>query len=195
MLSLSFLLVASSPLLASATGNPYLEVYPSILHVLPEPFERPNFITSLFYQTTLPKDAPPEYSAAYSRLRNASFISFDPRFEHDVVGPSAGPVQKVAVLGDGSQEMPIFLKDAGVILWSADDLTQFKTIDVKSYKVGLPRDCNPSYQLFESDCKLYDIGAYPERVCRNDSSRADLCGEQRVASAQFRVVPQLTTGP
>ncbi|KAJ6562838.1 hypothetical protein DFH09DRAFT_1364341 [Mycena vulgaris] len=124
--------------LASSTGkgaNPHLVVYPSILNVLPEPFDRPNFITNLFYQTTLPDDAPPQFAAAYAQLQTASFISFDPRFEMQVVGPSAGPVQKVAVLGDGSQEMPIYLKDEGVILWSADGLTQFRTIDVKTFKM------------------------------------------------------------
>ncbi|KAJ7184702.1 hypothetical protein C8R46DRAFT_1300023 [Mycena filopes] len=120
---------------ASAPTNPHLVVYPSILNVLPEPFERPNFITNLFYQTTLPDDAPPAYSTAYAALQNASFISFDPRFEDEFVGPAAGPVQRVAVVGDGSQEMPIYLEDEDVILWSADDLTQFKTIDVKTLEI------------------------------------------------------------
>ncbi|KAJ7184700.1 hypothetical protein C8R46DRAFT_1300020 [Mycena filopes] len=121
---------------ASAPTNPHLVVYPSILNVLPEPFERPNFITNLFYQTTLPDDAPPAYAAAYAALQNASFISFDPRFEHEFVGPAAGPVQRVAVVGDGAQEMPIYLKDEGVILWSAEDFTQLKTIDVKTFEGG-----------------------------------------------------------
>ncbi|KAJ7468725.1 hypothetical protein FB451DRAFT_1257143 [Mycena latifolia] len=131
----AFLALGLTLFLGSQASNPHLVVYPSILNVLPEPFERPNFVTNLFYQTTLPSDAPPQFAAAYAALQNASFISFDPRFETQVVGPNAGPVQKIAELGDGSQEMPIYLKDEGVILWSADGLVQFRTIDVKTYKM------------------------------------------------------------
>ncbi|KAF7360637.1 Gluconolactonase [Mycena venus] len=114
----------------AANPNPYLVEYPSFLNVLPEPFERPNIIANLFYQTTLPIDAPPEYVAAYTQLHNASFISFDPRFATDVIG-SAGPVEKVADLPQESQEMPMYLKDEGVIFWSSDN-NQFRTIDVKT---------------------------------------------------------------
>ncbi|KAJ7702697.1 hypothetical protein B0H17DRAFT_1042875 [Mycena rosella] len=79
----------------SKAANPHLVEYPSFLNVLPEPFDRPNFITSLFYQTTLPSDAPPKFAAAYAQLQNASFVSFDPRFASEFVGPTAGPIQKV----------------------------------------------------------------------------------------------------
>ncbi|KAJ6562551.1 hypothetical protein B0H19DRAFT_1069161 [Mycena capillaripes] len=119
---------------ATSKTNPHLVAYPSILNILPEPFERPNFLTNLFYQTTLPGNAPPEFGAAYERLHNASFISFDLRFATDVIG-SAGPVEKVAVIEDGSQEMPMYLKDEGVIFWNGNDLAQLRTINVKTYEV------------------------------------------------------------
>ncbi|KAJ7152185.1 hypothetical protein C8R43DRAFT_1106987 [Mycena crocata] len=130
------LLVSSTYILASsaAKANPHLVTYPSILNVLPEPFERPTFLTNLFYQTNLPDNAPPAFAAAYEQLHNASFISFDPRFATDVIG-SAGPVEKVAVIEDGSQEMPMYLKDEGVIFWSGNDLAEFRTINVKTYEV------------------------------------------------------------
>ncbi|KAJ7889754.1 hypothetical protein B0H13DRAFT_1887865 [Mycena leptocephala] len=131
MFSLS-LIVSTYLLTANANSNPNLVAYPSILNILPEPFDRPTFLTNLFYQTTLPSDAPPEYAAAYATLHNASYISFDPRFATEVVG-SAGPIEKVAIVGDGSQEMPIYLKDENVILWN--DNGQFKTINVKTYDV------------------------------------------------------------
>lgn len=121
-------------ILAVTASNPHLVAYPSILNVLPEPFDRPTFLTHLFYQTTLPSNAPPQFAATYAKLNNASFISFDPRFATEVIG-SAGPVEKVAVIEDGSQEMPIYLKDEGVILWSGNDLAQFRTINVKTYEV------------------------------------------------------------
>ncbi|KAJ7610020.1 hypothetical protein DFH06DRAFT_1148261 [Mycena polygramma] len=136
-LSLTFSICIFAASAASSTApkpNPHLVAYPSFLNVLPEPFERPTFLTNLFYQTTLPSNAPPQFAAAYETLLNASFISFDPRFVTDVVG-SAGPVEKVAVIEDGSQEMPIYLKDEGVILWSGNDLAQFRTINVKTYEV------------------------------------------------------------
>ncbi|KAJ7279653.1 hypothetical protein C8J57DRAFT_1712616 [Mycena rebaudengoi] len=138
---LTFLLIFSTYFLGTFAGdlekggNPHLVVYPSLLNVLPEPFERPNFITNLFYQTTLPKNASSQYAAAYAQLQKASFISYDPRFETEVVGRTAGPVQRIADLGDGSQEMPIYLKDKGVILWSADGLAQLKTINVKTHEI------------------------------------------------------------
>ncbi|KAJ7728975.1 hypothetical protein DFH07DRAFT_850762, partial [Mycena maculata] len=133
MLSISLLFV-TYVLAATTTKNPNLVEYPSFLNVLPEPFDRPTFITNLFYQTTLPEDAPPQYATAYEELHNASFISFDPRFATEVVG-SAGPVERVAIIEDGSQEMPMYLKDENVIFWSGNDLTQFRTIDVKTYEV------------------------------------------------------------
>lgn len=117
-------------------SNPYLVAYPSFLNVLPEPFDRPTFLTNLFYQTTLPSNAPLQYAAAYDQLHNASFISFDPRFATDVIGSATGPVEKVAVIEDGSQEMPMYLKDEGVIFWSGNDLAQFRTINVKTYEVS-----------------------------------------------------------
>ncbi|KAF8180556.1 hypothetical protein K438DRAFT_1976742 [Mycena galopus ATCC 62051] len=119
---------------SAAHSNPYLVAYPSFLNVLPEPFVRPTFLTDLFYQTTLPSNAPAEYADAYEQLHNASFISFDPRFATDVIG-SAGPVERVAVVEDGSQEMPMYLRDEGVIFWSGNDLHQFRTINVKTYEV------------------------------------------------------------
>ncbi|KAJ7880991.1 hypothetical protein B0H14DRAFT_3434117 [Mycena olivaceomarginata] len=128
-------LLGASAASAGAPSNPHLVAYPSILNVLPEPFDRPTFLTNLFYQTTLPDDAPPQYAAAYEQLHNASFISFDPRFATDVIG-SAGPVERVAVVEDGSQEMPMYLKDEGVIFWSGNDLHQFRTINVKTYEVS-----------------------------------------------------------
>ncbi|KAF7360104.1 Gluconolactonase [Mycena venus] len=131
LLSTCILVVRAS---RPAYSNPHLVAYPSFLNVLPEPFERPNFLTNLFYQTQLPSNAPPEYAAAYQKLQNASFISFDPRFATDVIG-SAGPVEKVAVVDDGSQEMPMYLKDEGVIFWNGKDLAQFQTIDVKTYEI------------------------------------------------------------
>ncbi|KAJ7841385.1 hypothetical protein B0H14DRAFT_3457544 [Mycena olivaceomarginata] len=127
-------LLGASAVSAGAPSNPHLVAYPSILNVLPEPFDRPTFLTNLFYQTTLPDDAPPQYAAAYEQLHNASFISFDPRFATDVIG-SAGPVERVAVVEDGSQEMPMYLKDEGVIFWSGNDFHQFRTINVKTYEV------------------------------------------------------------
>ncbi|KAK7055303.1 carboxypeptidase Y [Favolaschia claudopus] len=120
---------------SNSKSNPHLVTYPSILNVLPEPFERPTFITNLFYQTTLPDNAPPAFAAAYDQLLNSSFISFDPRFETEVIGPATGPVERVAIIEDGSQEMPMFLKNEGVIFWSGDDLHQFRTIDVKTFEV------------------------------------------------------------
>ncbi|KAJ6592694.1 hypothetical protein B0H19DRAFT_1088347 [Mycena capillaripes] len=127
-------LLFSACILAATASNPHLVAYPSILNVLPEPFDRPTFLTHLFYQTALPSNAPPQFAAAYEKLHNASFISFDPRFATEVIG-SAGPVEKVAVIEDGSQEMPMYLKDEGVIFWSGNDLTQFRTINVKTYEV------------------------------------------------------------
>ncbi|KAF7330245.1 Carboxypeptidase Y [Mycena venus] len=135
MLSLSLIFSACILGTRAAKSNPYLVAYPSFLNVLPEPFDRPTFLTNLFYQTTLPSNAPPQYGAAYDTLHNASFISFDPRFATDVIGSATGPVEKVAVIEDGSQEMPMYLKDEGVIFWSGNDLTQFRTIDVKTYEV------------------------------------------------------------
>ncbi|KAJ6570991.1 hypothetical protein DFH09DRAFT_1463193 [Mycena vulgaris] len=129
------LAISTCVLTASAThSNPHLVEYPSFLNVLPEPFDRPTFLTNLFYQTTLPSNAPPQFAAAYEKLHNASFISFDPQFATDVVG-SAGAIEKVAIIEDGSQEMPIYLKDEGLILWSGDDLAQFRTINVKTYEI------------------------------------------------------------
>ncbi|KAJ7897436.1 hypothetical protein B0H13DRAFT_2664739 [Mycena leptocephala] len=130
LICFTYILAAS----ATTRSNPNLVAYPSILNVLPEPFDRPTFLTNLFYQTTLPSNAPPQYAAAYAKLHNASFISFDPRFATEVIG-SAGPVEKVAVIEDGSQEMPMYLKDEGVILWNGNDLAQFRTINVKTYEV------------------------------------------------------------
>jgi hypothetical protein len=132
MFSLS-LILCTCLLTARANSNPNLVAYPSILNVLLEPFDRPTFLTNLFYQTTLPSNAPPKYTAAYAMLHNASYISFNPRFATQVVG-SAGPIEKVALIGDGSQEMPIYLKNEGMILWN--DNEQFKTINIKTYEVG-----------------------------------------------------------
>ncbi|KAF8125555.1 hypothetical protein K438DRAFT_1791042 [Mycena galopus ATCC 62051] len=134
MFSLSLIFSTCILRASAAHSNPYLVAYPSFLNVLPEPFVRPTFLTNLFYQTTLPSNAPADYAAAYERLYNASFISFDPRFATDVIG-SAGPVERVAVVEDGSQEMPIYLRDEGVIFWSGNDLHQFRTINVKTYEV------------------------------------------------------------
>jgi hypothetical protein len=39
------------------------------------------------------------------------------------------------VVEDGSQEMPMYLKDEGVIFRSGNDLHQFRTINVKTYEV------------------------------------------------------------
>ncbi|KAJ7500011.1 hypothetical protein FB451DRAFT_1430751 [Mycena latifolia] len=119
---------------AAKHPNPNLVAYPSILNVLPEPFDRPSFITNLFYQTTLPDNAPPEFAAAYATLKNASYISFDPRFATEVIG-NAGPIEKVAEAEDGSQEMPMYLKDEGVIFWNGNDLAQFRTINVETFEV------------------------------------------------------------
>ncbi|KAJ6516735.1 hypothetical protein C8R47DRAFT_1063409 [Mycena vitilis] len=164
-LSLTFSLYIFAASAATSTvpkPNPHLVTYPSLLNVLPEPFERPTFLTNLFYQTTLPSDAPLQFAAAHETLLNASFISFDPRFATDVVG-SAGPVEKVAVIEDGSQEMPIYLKDEGVILWSGNDLAQFRTINVKTYEMknyttSVPVSNTPAGTIHKGQIYLGNFG-------------------------------------
>ncbi|KAH8802004.1 hypothetical protein DL96DRAFT_1823522 [Flagelloscypha sp. PMI_526] len=153
-------LAATSP--SSSSKNPHVVEYPSLLNVLPEPFKRDSFILDLFYQTTLPDDAPPEYAAAYARLNNASFISFDKRFETDILGSSA-VLEHVAELDEGSQEMPIYLKDEGVILWNSDDLQQFKTINVKTkeiknYTTSVPIPSAPAGTIHNGQIYLGNFG-------------------------------------
>ncbi|KAJ7887087.1 hypothetical protein B0H14DRAFT_3430936 [Mycena olivaceomarginata] len=145
------------PIPARANSNPNLIAYPSILNVLPELFDRPTFLTNLFYQTTLPSNAPPKYTAAYAMLHNASYISFNPRFATQVVG-SAGPIEKVALIGDGSQEMPIYLKNEGMILWN--DNEQFKTINIKTYEVenSLPIPNAPAGTINKGQIYLGNFG-------------------------------------